>query len=110
MNYSYPGWKYSDNDNGMQKRKEHSKMTENEVEDVEREINEDEENDADAQNEKKGGENEQNDAQIGECAICHIIINDINFSGGFADSEQNPCESYLLCQHCVRKFSVRSGH
>ncbi|GAB1861805.1 DUF4729 domain-containing protein [Camponotus japonicus] len=108
LNYSYPGWKYPDNDNGMQKRKELSEITENEVEDVEREINEDEENDADAQSEKKGGKNEQNDAQIGECAICHIIINDINFSGSFADSEQNPCESYLLCQHCVRKFSVRS--
>ncbi|EFN64153.1 hypothetical protein EAG_08255 [Camponotus floridanus] len=63
LNYSYPGWKYSDND-GMQKRKELSKMTENEVEDVEKEINEDEENDADVQNEKKGGKNEQNDAQI----------------------------------------------
>lgn len=100
----------------MQKRKELStEITEDEVEDKKREINEDEEDDADTQrintnNERKGGKNEQNDAQIGECAICHIIINDINFSGSFADAEQNPCESYLLCQHCVRKFSVRSGH
>lgn len=108
MNYSHPGWKYSDN--RMQKRKElSSKVTEDEVENAKREMNEDEKDGADALSEKKE-KNEQNDAQIGECAICHIIINDINFSGSFADSEQNPCKSYLLCQHCVRKFSIQSGN
>ncbi|XP_072755187.1 uncharacterized protein [Anoplolepis gracilipes] len=99
----------------MQKRKElSSEITEDEAEDVEREINEEKEDSADVQrinanSEKKEENEEEDDAQIGECAICHIIINDINFSGSVADSEQNPYESYLLCQHCVRKFSIRSG-
>lgn len=98
----------------MQKRKElSSEITEDEAEDVEQVIDEDEEGGADAQrintNERKAEKNEQEDAQIGECAICHIIINDINFSESVVDSKQNPRESYLLCQHCVRKFSVQSG-
>ncbi|CAL1689711.1 unnamed protein product [Lasius platythorax] len=99
----------------MQKRKElSSEITEDEAEDVEQVIDEDEEGGADAQrintNERKAEKNEQEDAQIGECAICHIIINDINFSESVVDSKQNPRESYLLCQRCVRKFSVQSEH
>ncbi|KAL6439928.1 hypothetical protein ACFW04_004144 [Cataglyphis niger] len=114
MNYSHPGWKCSDNDNGMSKRNElSSEITEDEA-DVDQEINEDEESRADVQrtninNEEKEGKTEQDDTQIGECAICHVIINDINFSESVDDSGQNPYESYLLCQRCVRKFSIQSG-
>lgn len=113
MNYSHPGWKCSDNDNGMSKRNElSSEITEDEA-DVDRE-NEDEESRADVQrtninNEEKEGKTEQDDTQIGECAICHVIINDINFNESVDDSGQNPYESYLLCQRCVRKFSIQSG-
>ncbi|XP_050452040.1 uncharacterized protein LOC126851768 isoform X2 [Cataglyphis hispanica] len=114
MNYSHSGWKCSDNDNGMSKRNElSSEITEDEA-DVDQEINEDEESRADVQrtninNEEKEGKTEQDDTQIGECAICHVIINDINFSESVDDSGQNPYESYLLCQRCVRKFSIQSG-
>lgn len=113
LNYSHLEWKYSENNNRMQKRKELSnEITEDETDDVEQEVNEDEEGGTDIQkihtnDEKKEKKTEREDAPIGECAICHIIINDINFSESIADSKQNPCESYLLCQRCVRKFSVQ---
>lgn len=108
----------------MQKRKELSReATEDEAEDEEREIDEDRSDEEDTKvqkvdtrqisiNEEKeeANENQQETAEIGQCAICHIIINDANLGGSIADSEQERCsEGYLLCQHCVRNFSIRSG-
>lgn len=103
----------------MQKRKELSReATEDEAEDEEREIDEDRSDEEDTKvqkvdtNEEKeeANENQQETAEIGQCAICHIIINDANLGGSVADSEQEHCsEGYLLCQHCVRNFSIRSG-
>ncbi|KYN28659.1 hypothetical protein ALC57_01912, partial [Trachymyrmex cornetzi] len=109
--------KYSDNENRMQKRKEFSnKATEDETEEEEeREIDENrsEEEDGKIQkvdtNQDEVNENEQKTAQIEQCAICHIIINDANLGGTVANSEQDPhcSEGYSLCQRCVRNFSIR---
>lgn len=101
---------------------------EDETEDEEREIDEDQSEEEyaearqiDGNRKEKDGEagrrenedeqgNQQN-GQIGECAICRVIVNDANLGGSIADSKQNPrsAEGYLLCQRCVRKFSIRSG-
>lgn len=61
--------------------------------------------------EERENENEEEDGQIGECAICRVIIDDTNFGGSIVDSEEElrHSEGYLLCQRCIRKFSVRSG-
>lgn len=121
LNYLHLVRKYSDNENRVQKRKElSSEATEDEAEDEEQEVDEDRSDEEDAKiqkvdtNEEKeeaANENEQEAAQIGQCAICHIIINDANLGGSVADSEQEPrcSEGYLLCQRCVRNFSIRSG-
>lgn len=101
----------------MQKRKEiSSEATEDETEDEEQRIDEDRNEEKDIkvdtnqEKEEEANENEQEAAQIGQCAICHIIIDDTNLGGSVADSKQDPCsENYLLCQHCIRNFSIRSG-
>lgn len=104
----------------MQKRKEFSsEATEDEAEDEEREADENRSEEEEARVQKvdtneakeKASENEQETAQIERCAICHIIINDANLGGSFADSEQDPCysEGYLLCQRCVQNFSIQPG-
>lgn len=112
----------------MQERKELStEVIEDETEDEEREIDEDQSEEEDTEvrtinrnrkekDKEQERENEdelrnQENEQIGECAICHIIIDNANLGGSIADSEQNPhsTEGYLLCQCCVRKFSIRSG-
>ncbi|KYN00461.1 hypothetical protein ALC62_08765 [Cyphomyrmex costatus] len=97
----------------MQKRKEFSsEATEGEAEEEEQEI--DEEEDVKVQkvdtNQEEVNENKQETAQIEQCAICHVIINDANLGGTVANSEQNQhcSEGYLLCHHCVRNFSIRS--
>lgn len=62
--------------------------------------------------EKSENENErEEDGQIGECAICRVTIDDANLGGSIVNSEQElrRSEGYLLCQCCVRKFSIRSG-
>lgn len=102
----------------MQKRKEVSgETTEDEAEDEEQEVDENRSEKEDTKvhkadiNQEKEETNEQETAQIGQCAICHIIIDDANLGGSVADSEQDPrcVEGYLLCQRCVRNFSIRSG-
>nr|XP_012218084.1 PREDICTED: uncharacterized protein LOC105669608 [Linepithema humile] len=117
LNYFHLERKYSDNDNRVQKRKEFpSETTEDEAEDEKQEIDENQkEEDVEIQkvNTKIEGEEEENkdeqeDTQIGECAICRTIINETNLGGSVGDSEQNS-EGYLLCLHCVQKFSIRSG-
>lgn len=119
INYFHLERKYSDNDNRVQKRKEFpAETTEDEAEDEEQEVDEnqmEEEEDAEMEklNAKMGGkedenEDEQEDTQIGECAVCHAIINEMNLGGSVGDYEQNS-EGYLLCLHCVQKFSIRSG-
>ncbi|XP_011880381.1 PREDICTED: uncharacterized protein LOC105568915 [Vollenhovia emeryi] len=113
LNYLHLVRKYSDNENRVQKRKEIScEATEDEAEDEEQGIDEDrsEEEDTKVQkvdtnqeNEVEANVNEQETAQIGQCAICHINIDDANLGGRVADSE-----GYLLCQRCVRNFSFRA--
>lgn len=104
----------------MQKRKEiSSEATEDEAEDEEiRRIDEgrSEEEHTKVQkiniNHEKGeaNENEQETGKIGQCAICHISINDANLGGSVADSEDPRwSKSYLLCQCCVRNFTIRTG-
>lgn len=103
----------------MQKRKEISgEVSEEEAEDEEQGVDEDQSEEEDTKvqkvgtnQEKETNENEQEAAHIGQCAICHIIINDANLGGSVADSEQDPrcSEGYLLCQRCVRNFSIRPG-
>ncbi|XP_011055052.1 PREDICTED: uncharacterized protein LOC105146463 [Acromyrmex echinatior] len=100
----------------MQKRKEFSsEVTEDEAEEEEREIDENRSEEEDAKIQKvdtnqEVNKNEQKTAQIEQCAICHVIINDANLGGTVANSEQDPhcSEGYLLCQRCVRNFSIRS--
>jgi hypothetical protein len=114
LNYFHLERKYSDNDNRVQKRKEFLSET-TEDEDEEQEINENQKEEEDIEIQKvntktegeEENEDEQEDTQIGECAICRVIINEINL-GSVGDSEQNS-ESYLLCLHCVQKFSIRSS-
>ncbi|KAL0110603.1 hypothetical protein PUN28_013887 [Cardiocondyla obscurior] len=100
----------------MQKGKEmFSETTEDEAEDGQR-IDKDQREDIQVQKadvnqeEEKTNEKEQETAQIGQCAICHIIIDDENLGGSIADSEQDPrwSESYLLCQRCIRNCSIQS--
>lgn len=105
----------------MEKRKEFSNEdTGDEAENEERDVDEDRSEEAEDtkvekvdtnQGKEEANENEQETAQIGQCAICHVIINDTNLGGSVADSEQNPrcSEGYLLCERCVRNFSIRSG-
>lgn len=113
----------------MQERKEFSsEPVGDETEDEEREIdeNQSEEEDAkvqeinrnrqekDEEQECEERENEdeprhQENEQIGECAICHITINDANLGGSIAEQNPHSAEGYLLCQCCVRKFAIRSG-
>ncbi|XP_018344053.1 PREDICTED: uncharacterized protein LOC108749681 isoform X2 [Trachymyrmex septentrionalis] len=102
----------------MQKRKEFScEATEDEAEEEEeQEIDEDRSEEEDGKfqkvdtNQEEVNENEQKTAQIEQCAICHVIINDANLGETVANSEQDPhcSESYLLCQRCIRNFSIRS--
>ncbi|XP_011684497.1 PREDICTED: uncharacterized protein LOC105447901 isoform X2 [Wasmannia auropunctata] len=101
----------------MQKRKEFSsEATEDEAEDEEQEVDENRSEEEDAKVQKVGAnqekeeanENEQEAAQIGHCAICQVIINDANLGGSIADSEQDS-DGYLLCQRCIRNFSIRSA-
>ncbi|XP_019889809.2 uncharacterized protein LOC105287098 [Ooceraea biroi] len=102
----------------MQKREELSdEITEDEAEEEEADEIGSEENAAmqeiNAKQEKDQCEHgdEQEDVQIGKCAVCHVIIDDTNLGRNVADSEQNSrcAEGYLLCQRCVRKISARSG-
>lgn len=118
LNYAHLDRKYSDNDNRVQKRKEFSdeitedEAEEDEVDEIRREKGAAMQKVNAKRNEDEGGhEHEQRDAQIGKCAICHVIVDDTNFGRSVADSEQDPrcSESYLLCQRCVRKLTVRSG-
>lgn len=116
LNYFHLERKYSDNDNRVQKRKEFpSETTEDEIEDEEQEISENRKEDVEIQlvntkieGEEEEEEDEQENARIGECAICRTIINETNLGDNVGDSEQNS-EGYLLCLHCVQKFSIRSG-
>lgn len=104
----------------MQKRKEiSSEATEDEAEDEEQGVNEDQSEEEDMkvpkvntnQEKEEANENEQKTAQIEQCAICHIIIDDANLGGSIADSGQDPrwSKGYLLCQCCVRNFSIQTG-
>lgn len=104
----------------MQKRKEiSSEATGDEAEDEEQGVDEDRSEEEDTQVQKvdtnqekeETNEIERETAHIGQCAICHVIIDDANLGGSVADSKQDPCwsKSYLLCQCCVRNFSIRTG-
>lgn len=102
----------------MQKRKEiSSEATEDETEDEEQGISEDRNEEEDIkvqevdtnQEKEEADENAQEAPQIGQCAICHIIIDDTNLGGSVTDSKDPRSEDYLLCQHCIRNFSIRSG-
>jgi len=103
----------------VQKRKEiSSEATEEETEDEEQGISEDRNEEEDIkvqkvdtnQEKEEADENAQEAPQIGQCAICHVIIDDTNLGGSVTDSKQDShSENYLLCQHCVQNFSIRSG-
>ncbi|XP_071560703.1 uncharacterized protein [Temnothorax nylanderi] len=119
LNYLHLVRKYSDNESRVQKRKEiSSEATEDEAEDEERRVDEDRSEEEDTkvqkvdtnQEKEEANENEQEAGQIGQCAICHIIIDDANLGGSVTDSEQDPrwSEGYLLCQRCVRNFSIQT--
>lgn len=70
----------------------------------------------DIDREQEGREEVENkgndeDEQLGECAVCHITVTAVNLGGSIADTKQNSgCfEGYLLCQRCVQGSSIRSG-
>ncbi|KAL6259035.1 hypothetical protein P5V15_008957 [Pogonomyrmex californicus] len=110
LNYLHLVRKYLDNENRIQKRKELSnEATEDEAEEEEHDEARSEDEDAKIQR-KKENENEQETTQNGQCAVCHIIINETNLGGSVVESKQDPhySEDYLLCQRCVRNFSIRS--
>lgn len=112
LDYPHLARKYSDIDNRVQERKRISTEVD-ETEDEEREIDEDpsEEEDAKDRREKEQEEREKDQAngQIRECAICHTVVDEANLGGSIANSEPPNTEGHLLCQCCVRKFSIRSG-
>jgi len=117
LNYVHLDRKYSDSDSRVQKRKELSdEITEDEEEEEEETDEICSEKDAAMQKlnakrdkDESEHEDEQENVQIAKCAVCHVIIDDVNLSR--TDSEQDPRspDGYLLCQRCVRKLSVRSG-
>lgn len=99
--------------NMVQKRKE---ICAAEDDEDEREIDENRTEKEDAEMTRRTDANkeseEREDAQIAECAICHVHVDETNFGRSVVvDSEQNSrCpERYLVCQRCVRKISVQSG-
>jgi len=116
LNYVHLDRKYSESDSRVQKRKELSdEITEDEEEEDEETDEIRSEKDAAMQKvnarrdkDESEREDEQESVQIAKCAVCHVIIDDVNLR---TDAEQDPrsSEGYLLCQRCVRKLSVRSG-